>query len=39
MRVNRQRLSPRCRQALATSGEATPADKRRYEREMGGKTR
>lgn len=37
MRVNRQRLSPRCRHALVTSGEATPADKRRYERETGRK--
>lgn len=37
MRVNRQRLSPRCRHALVTSGEATPAEKRRYERETGKK--
>lgn len=39
MRVNRQRLSPRCRHALVTSREATPADKRRYERETGRKAR
>lgn len=39
MRVNRQRLSPRCRHALVTSGEATPADIRRYERETGRKAR
>ena len=37
MRVNRKRLSPRCRHALVTSGEATAADKGRYERETGRK--
>lgn len=39
MRVNRQRLSPRCRHALVTSGDATPEDIRRYERETGRKAR
>lgn len=39
MRINRQRLSPRCRHALATSGEAKPAEVRRYERESGRKAR
>ncbi len=37
MRLNHQRLSPRCRHALVTSGEATAADKRRYESETGRK--
>lgn len=35
MRTNRHRLTDRCRHALATSGDATPADVRRYERETG----
>ena len=34
MRENRARLSPDCRHALVDSGEASPADVRRYKREM-----
>jgi hypothetical protein len=34
MRENRARLSSGCRHALVDSGEASPADVRRYKREM-----
>ncbi len=34
MRENRSRLSANCRHALVVSGEASPADVRRYKREM-----
>lgn len=34
MRENRTRLSAGCRHALVDSGEASPADVRRYKREM-----
>ncbi|MGE0052747.1 MAG: hypothetical protein AB7S74_00940 [Hyphomicrobium sp.] len=34
MRENSKRLSPSCRLALMTSGEASPEDVRRYKRDM-----
>ncbi|HMN37320.1 MAG TPA: hypothetical protein PKD49_06365 [Hyphomicrobium sp.] len=34
MRENSKRLSPGCRHALVTSGEASPQDIRRYKGEM-----
>lgn len=39
MRANRHKLTDKCLHALADSGEATPADVRRYKDEKAGKAR